>query len=102
MRRISTLAGLILLIGCGGGGTDPVTPPPPPPPPPPAPPGAAASIVLQAGGGQQAEPGRPVAVKPAVIVKDSSGRPVPNVVVAFAVDSGGGTLVGSSATTGTD
>jgi hypothetical protein len=37
-----------------------------------------------------------------VIVKDASGRPVPNATVTFAVDSGGGSIAGGSPTSGTD
>ncbi len=48
---------------------------------------------------QTAPAGSPVAHAPAVIVVDGTGRAVPGVVVAFAVQAGGGTIVGATATT---
>jgi len=48
---------------------------------------------------QTAAAGSAVAHPPAVIVVDGSGRAVPGVVVAFAVQVGGGTIVGATATT---
>lgn len=93
MRPSTLLISLIAVAGCGGAG--PVAPPPPPGSPSTAP----ASLTLQAGDGQQGSAGSTLPVKPAVLVKDASGRPVPNILVAFTIDSGGGSLSGGSATT---
>ncbi len=101
MRR--TLISSILTIGalgCGGGSVGPN--PPPPPPAPPAAPGPPAAVGPLAGDGQTAAPGAPVAVRPAAIVRDAANRPVPNVAVVFAVDTGGGSLSATSASTGPD
>jgi adhesin/invasin len=49
---------------------------------------------------QSAPVGSNVPDPPAVIVRDAQGIPVPGVVVTFAVTAGGGTVVGSPATTG--
>jgi adhesin/invasin len=43
-----------------------------------------------------------VPVRPAVIVRDAGGTPVASVAVTFAVTSGGGSVTGASASTGTD
>lgn len=91
-------AGLLLLAAliasCGGGGdTAPPTAPPQPPPLVPA------TLSVSAGDGQEAEPNGLVATAPTVVVRSSSGAAVPNVVVAFAVDSGGGSVASPTATT---
>lgn len=95
MRRLIAPLALMVLAACGGDSG--VVTPPPPPPPPSSPP---ASVGVQAGDGQQAEPAAKVAIKPAVIVRDAGGLPVSGALVAFAVDSGGGSLAAASATTG--
>jgi hypothetical protein len=59
-------------------------------------------MVVASGDGQTAEPGRPLAVKPSVVVRDESGAGVSGVLVTFVVDSGGGVLDGAVATTGGD
>jgi adhesin/invasin len=56
-------------------------------------------IALNAGDAQTATAGSAVAVAPSVIVKDASNNPVSGVSVTFAVASGGGSVVGGSATT---
>ena len=96
--RTLILVLMVILAGCGGGG-DPVSPPGPPTPPQP---GVATSLAVLAGEGQQAEPGSMVPVKPMIIVKDAAGRGVAGVSVAFAIDSGGGTLQTTSASTALD
>lgn len=102
MRWTCSGLALAVLAACGGGGgNDPVSPNPPPPPPP-SNPGAPASLAVQAGDGQSAEPGAKVTARPAVIVRDASGRVVPNTAVTFTVDSGGGSLTATAATTGAD
>ena len=86
---------LILLAGCGGSPTDPPGTPPPPPPG-----GTVPSVLaVQAGNGQQAEPGAVLTGKPSVSVKDAAGLGVAGVTVTFAVDSGGGSLQSTTATT---
>jgi adhesin/invasin len=72
--------------GGGGGDTD----------------GVPAQIAEVEGDGQTAEAGARVAVSPAVRVTDSSGDPVADVTVTFAVTSGGGSLEGATQTTGSD
>lgn len=104
MRRLSTgaarirasrpvLALLVSWLGaCGGDGASPTPPPPPPPPPPPA----VASLVINAGDQQQAAGGAPVAIAPAVLVRNAQGGPVAGVTVQFTVLEGGGSVVGGS------
>ncbi len=83
--------GLIFVVACGGG-TEPTAPPPPPPLTP-------ATVAVSAGDSQEAEPGQAVATPPAVVVRSASGAAVPNVTVTFAVDSGGGSIATTTATT---
>lgn len=83
---------LTVLQGCGG--SEPTTPPPPE--------GAPASIVIHAGDGQSADPATAVAVNPAVRVLDAAGKPLSGIVVNFSVDSGGGSIGSSTASTGTN
>lgn len=97
MRRLVLSVVLVLVAACGSASPTGVAPPPPP-----AAPGPPASVTIAAGNGQQGQPGSVLPIKPAVLVKDASGLPVPGVVVAFAIDSGGGSLTSSSATTGTN
>ncbi len=61
--------------------------------------GAAASLAANAGDGQSAVAGSAVATAPSVVVRDASGNPVSGVSVTFAVATGGGSVVGASATT---
>ena len=92
---------LFVLAACGGADQKPsVTSPPSPPLPPPPP--VATSLVLQSGDGQQAEIGKPLAVRPTVQVRDASGAAMAGVAVAFTVDSGGGSLAATSAVTSAD
>ncbi len=86
----------ILLAACGESGT-PSTPAPGPMPPPPPPPGPA-TISISAGDQQTAASQEPVAVAPAVEVRDAQGRPLPGVVVRFSVTGGGGLLEGDTPT----
>ncbi len=65
-------------------------------------PGPPASVAVQAGQGQSAPAGSPVAVAPAVVVRDQFGNPVPGVPVVFAVTGGGGIASGAAAVTGGD
>jgi hypothetical protein len=107
----SSLLLFALLASCGGGTDTPAPPtapgpgptPPPPPPPPPVPTvGPPHVVAVRTGDGQTADPGTTLAIAPSVVVRDSAGRPVPNVVVVFRVDSGGGVITGDTDTTTTD
>jgi len=60
--------------------------------------GAAAALTKSAGDNQNATPGTLVAVPPSVTVTDAYGNPKSNVVVTFAVASGGGSVTGATAT----
>jgi hypothetical protein len=85
-----------VLAACGDAATtrtdgDPQTPAPVP-----------AVLAVQAGNDQEALPSTAVGVKPAVVVRDDRGAPLAGISVAFAADSGGGTIQSQSATTGTD
>jgi len=58
-----------------------------------------AQMTKGAGDGQTAPAGTPVPTPPSVVVKDSSGAPVPGQTVSFSVGSGGGAVAGGSTTT---
>ena len=64
--------------------------------------GPAATMAIQAGNGQAAQVGTAVTTPPAVLVTDQFGNPVSGTSVTFAVGSGGGSVVGGAATTGTN
>lgn len=76
-----TFAGLA--IGCDGN-TEPLTP---------------ATVAATSPTTQDAEVGAAVSAPPAVKVTSTSGKPVPNVSVTFAVTEGGGSLSGAARTT---
>ncbi|MFN0150356.1 MAG: clostripain-related cysteine peptidase [bacterium] len=59
----------------------------------------ATTIALSAGNNQSAPSGTPVAVAPAVIVRDQFGAPFPGAIVTFAVATGGGSVAGAIDTT---
>ncbi|HEU5304748.1 MAG TPA: Ig-like domain-containing protein, partial [Gemmatimonadales bacterium] len=61
--------------------------------------GPAASISIAAGNNQKAVVGQAVPVRPAVVVRDANGNPVPGVAIEFEVVSGGGSISGGSAVT---
>ncbi|HMH82124.1 MAG TPA: Ig-like domain-containing protein, partial [Gemmatimonadales bacterium] len=61
--------------------------------------GDAGSIALHGGNGQSATVGTAVATVPSVIVRDQFNNPVAGVSVTFAVVSGGGTVVPTTAVT---
>ncbi|HEX3926423.1 MAG TPA: Ig-like domain-containing protein, partial [Gemmatimonadales bacterium] len=61
-----------------------------------------ASVAVVSGDGQTGAPGSPVATDPGVEVKDASGNPVSGITVTFRVDSGGGTIAGGTASTGSN
>ena len=64
--------------------------------------GAPASVERLAGDGQVSTAGRPVPVRPRIVVKDLGGNPVPGANVTFTVTTGGGTLEGANANTGSN
>jgi adhesin/invasin len=64
--------------------------------------GPAAKMTLSAGAAQSAAVGTAVAARPSVLVTDVYDNPVPNLGVTFALGSGGGTITGGAATTGTN
>ena len=61
--------------------------------------GVAAIMTASAGNNQMGVAGSPVATPPAVTVTDAHGNPVSGLSVTFAVASGGGSVVGTPATT---
>ena len=61
--------------------------------------GAATSVAKQAGDGQAAVTGQPVAVRPAVIVRDMFNNPKPGAAVMFSAAPGNGVVTGASQTT---
>jgi adhesin/invasin len=61
--------------------------------------GQATRIAMNAGDAQSAVAGTTVTTAPSVLVTDAGNHPVANVVITFAVASGGGTISGASATT---
>lgn len=90
-----------ILASCGGGDSSAPTNPNPTPTPTPQP-GPPASLAVVTGDAQN---GLRLAALPqplAVLVKDAAGTALNGITVQFTVDSGGGTLSTSSATTGTD
>lgn len=58
--------------------------------------GAPATVAVNAGAGQSAAVNSAVAVPPSVKVTDGAGNPVPRASVAFAVVTGGGTVVAAT------
>jgi len=61
--------------------------------------GDAGSIAVNAGNGQSATVGTAVATDPSVVVRDQFANPVAGVSVTFAVGSGGGTVIPTTAVT---
>lgn len=107
--RLVTL--VVLATACGGGSGDPVsttpqTPTPPTTPPATTPPvnqiGPPATVTIDAGDNQRGEPRRPLATRIRVTVKDSLARAVTGAAVTFAIDSGGGSLSATTATSASD
>ena len=94
-RRLAALA--IALAACSSGTTAVVTPPPPS-----GTSSTPASLTIVSGDGQSAAPGTALPVQLSVLVRDANGAAIAGVVVAFSVDSGGGSLAAASATTGTN
>lgn len=77
-----------ILIGCGGDPSGPDTPPPPSVPVEARP----ATVEISTGNNQATAPGTAVAVAPTVVVKDSTGKGVAGVPVAFTIEAGGGAM----------
>lgn len=61
--------------------------------------GTPVSVTALSGSGQSAMVVTPVAINPAVVVKDAYGNGVANVGVTFAVTAGGGSVAGGNTTT---
>ncbi|NDD63680.1 MAG: hypothetical protein EBZ36_06855 [Acidobacteria bacterium] len=64
--------------------------------------GTPAQLAFQAGNNQIATAGALLSTSPGVIVRDGNNNPVQGVTVTFAVASGGGTITGSTPTTGSN
>jgi adhesin/invasin len=64
--------------------------------------GPASSVAIQAGNNQSAGVGEAVSTPPAVIVRDASSNPVPNVSVDFEVTGGGGEVTPGTVPTGSN
>jgi hypothetical protein len=62
-------------------------------------PGAASAVTKAGGDAQSAVAGANVPVAPSVKVADAFGNPLPNILVTFAVASGGGSVTGALANT---
>src|SRR5688500_232477 len=82
---------MFAFVAACGGGDGPTNPPPPTNTP--------ASVTFVEGAGQTARINSAVATSPAVVVRNASNGPVPNVSVTFAVTGGGGSITGASVTT---
>lgn len=63
---------------------------------------APTAMVVAGGNNQGGQPGDALPVSPSVKVTDAEGTPAAGVVVQFTVASGGGSITGASATTGSD
>jgi len=61
--------------------------------------GTPSNVAALVGNNQPGLVGYGVNVRPAVVVRNASNNPVPNVAVTFAVTGGGGSVTGASATT---
>ncbi len=94
MRVLTAIVSVLLLTACGSGAPTDTKPVPVVLVP--------ATVAVTAGDGQQAVPGASLSIKPVVTVKDASGQPVPGTSVAFAVDSGGGSVQAATASTASD
>jgi hypothetical protein len=57
---------------------------------------APATLAVNGGNSQVARVGSAVATPPSALVTDAFGNPVPNVIVTFAIASGGGSVTGTS------
>lgn len=64
--------------------------------------GIPATVTAAAGAGQTANAGTAVPIVPAVRAARDDGSPLPNVPFTFTVQSGGGSIIGATALTGTD
>lgn len=94
-RTIVVLLGSVALLASCGGDSSTTQPLPSRPPGQLTP----SSVSVNAGDAQSAEPLQPLATEPSVVVRSANGTAVPEVTVSFSVDSGGGSIVKSTATT---
>ena len=82
------------LVACGGG-SDSISPPI-------TPPASTVTLSIKAGDAQESAPGSALTTNPVVVAKNSTGAPVAGVAITFAIDSGGGSVAITLATTGAD
>jgi hypothetical protein len=106
LHRLVVACSLCLLSACGGGGDKsstgtPTSPPIPTTPTTPNPPvsNTPASLAIVAGDAQSGETGARLPNALSVLVRNSAGTPVAGVAVEFSIDSGGGSLSSTTATT---
>lgn len=85
---------------CGGGGDSPAPTGPSTPTPPAS--NTPTTVSVVAGDGQTGEAGARLPNALSVLVRNASGSPVSGVAVEFSVDSGGGSLAATTATTNGD
>lgn len=96
VRRQKALVTLLLAGALACGGDSPADPGGDAGPKPDVTP---ASLSVTSGGGETVRVGTAVATPPAVTVKNAAGTPLSGVGVTFAVEAGGGSVTGASATT---
>lgn len=87
LAGLFAILGVITLAACSGSDTSV------------APPNRATGIAIVGGDGQSDTAGRMLAIPLAVIVRDNTGAPAPNVKVEWTVTAGGGALSASSVLT---
>lgn len=102
LLRLTVICSLCVLNACGGGDTSsggtptvPVTPTTPNPPATNVP----ASVAIVAGDAQSGETGARLPNPLSVLVRNNAGTPIAGVAVEFSIDSGGGSLSSTAATT---
>jgi len=89
-RRIVLVSALAYLVSCGG--SDSTGPAPKVP----------TSLGISVGNNQTAEVATAVPIAPAVLVRDQNGDPMSGIDVTFTVQTGGGTITGGTATSGSN
>ncbi|MEO5799284.1 MAG: PKD domain-containing protein, partial [Gemmatimonadales bacterium] len=85
MQARKLIIGAALLAACGGNA--PTSPPGT---------GTPTTVAIQAGNNQTGAAGAALPVQPAVLVKDQDGKLLAGVPVVFSVESGGGSIAGST------
>ncbi|MBC7844427.1 MAG: Ig-like domain-containing protein [Gemmatimonadaceae bacterium] len=94
IQQLFAATALATLVACGGS-SDTTSPPI-------TPPAATVTLSVLSGDGQEAVPGTALANNPVVVARSAAGTPVSGIAVTFAIDSGGGVVATTSATTGAD